>query len=142
VNVVELSAMARQLSRLPEFLYKQARAERVRVQLSGIYLRDSLEWLTFRLANGSRIPFVPSYVRYYLVERKQVKRKAMQETALEPVFNGLPKRVDGRDVQQYAVGFLPFTVPKGKELVVEVAGADGGRTVELAVRRRVVLRAR
>jgi hypothetical protein len=80
-------------------------------------------------------------VRFFLQDRKQVKRRAVQERSVVPVFDGMPHAVAGEKLVGFAEGFEPFTVPKGKRLVVQLAGKDG-RLVELRVKGRVMLRGR
>jgi len=123
------------------FLHVSRRTERLRLRLTGVYLRDSLEWLVFRIADRSEVAFHAGMLRFVLQDTKQVKRKAEQERPVSPVFGGLPL-VGGEDRTGFAVGFEPFTVPRGKRLLVQVAGQDGDRVVELRVKGKILLKAR
>ncbi len=140
-DLVTTRGDAVELSERKAFLHVSARTEGVRLRLTGLYLRDSLEWVVLELSNRSQIPFRPGYARFFVEDRKQVKRKAVQELAVAPVYDGVPGDVAGRRRVRFAVGFSPFTVPRDKRLVVELAGADG-RTVTLDVKSKVLLRAR
>jgi conjugative transposon TraN protein len=141
-DAVELRRMATQLDERKGFLKKRVRTFGLVLKLKGIYLADSLEWLTLKLDNRTRIPFQPTVIRYYLEDRKQVKRRASQEEPLEPLYTEPVPVLGGVDSSNYAVGFRPFTVPRGKRLVVEVSGEDGGRLVLLKIRSGVVMKAR
>jgi hypothetical protein len=142
VNAVQLRADARRMDGRRPFLRKRSESEELVLRLQGIYLTDSLEWLALRLTNRSRIPFRPSVVRYYLEDKKQVKRRASQEELLEPVYTEPVPALSGLENRSYSVGFRPFAVPKGKRLVVEVSGEDGGRLVVLKIRSGLVMKAR
>ena len=123
------------------FLHVSARSERLRLKLTGVYLRDSLEWLVFKIADRSEVAFHAGMLRFVLQDTKQVKRKAEQERAVSPVFGGLPV-VGGGNASGFAVGFEPFTVPRGKRLLVQVVGQDGDSGVDLKVKGKVLLKAR
>jgi hypothetical protein len=115
------------------------RVEGVRLRLTGVYLRDSLEWLVFTVAAKRGLPYRPAPLRTYVRDSKQVRRTASQEAGLEPVYAGEWVNLSGS--MRVAVGFEPFTVRREKRLVCEVVGKDG-RMVEVKVKGRVLLRAR
>jgi conjugative transposon TraN protein len=140
-DLVMLRADADSLAARRPFLHRSVRSEGIKLRLAGLYLRDSLEWVVLKLSNRSQIPFRPGYARFFVQDRKQVKRKAVQEVGLAPVYNGMVGEVAGDARVRFALGFAPFTVPRDKRLVVELAGADG-RTVTLTVKSNVLLRAR
>lgn len=141
VDLVRLKADAGELAGRRGFLHRRVRVAGMQLRLAGVYLRDSLEWLVLEVSNRTQIPFHPGYARYFVEDRSQVKRKAVQEFALSPVFDVMPSEVAGERQVRFAVGFVPFTVAEGKRLVVELAGADG-RTVRLGVRSKLLLKAR
>lgn len=64
---------------------KSKKVEGVRVRVCGVCRGDSLEWLVVRVS--AEIGFAVAGVRYYMEERKRVKRKAVQELELRPVFS-------------------------------------------------------
>jgi hypothetical protein len=116
------------------YLNLSVRAERVGVRLCGVYSSDSLEWLVLRARNRSGMDFVVAAVRYYVEDKKKVKRRAVQEVELRPVFTDIPLVIRVRGEVSFAVGFEPFFVGKGRRLVCEVRGKDG-RVVRLGVRK-------
>jgi conjugative transposon TraN protein len=142
VDLATLKSDATELASRKAFLNVSEKKERLRIGLAGIYLRDSLQWLILQIKNGSQIGFKPVYARFFIEDKKQVKRKAIQEIEIKPVFNGLPEEVVEGNGKRIALGFDPFTIPAGKRLVIEIAGADGGRTILLRIKDKVLLRAR
>lgn len=130
---------ADRLRRLKPFLNVCKRVEGLRLRLTGIYLRDSLEWLVFALTNKTVIPYRPDGLRTYLLDSKQVKRKAQQQVDLDPVYMGGWSTME--NTARMAVGFEPFTVLKGKRLVVEVVGKDGS-SVQLKIKAKHLLKTR
>ena len=125
VDLQRLRADALLLAGRPARLHVTARSEGWRLRLTGVYFRDSLEWLSLALSNASPMPFAVAKVRFFLQDRKEVRRRAMQDIDLEPVYSAAPPAVGGGKETKFAAGFWPFQVGRSKRLVVEVVGADG-----------------
>lgn len=123
------------------FIRVTGRSEGLRLGLTGIYLRDSLQWLVFGLRNGSVGSFRVERWRFFLQDRKAVKRRAVQEVGVEPVYASGLGVVAGKGKAGWAAGFESFVVPAGKRLVVEVVGKDG-RVVNIKVKGKVWRRER
>jgi conjugative transposon TraN protein len=123
------------------FLRVKGKSDGLRLGLSGIWLRDSLQWLVFSLRNRSALPLRAERWRFFLQDRKAVKRKAVQEVGVEPVYLSSLPTISGKGKLSVAAGFDPFVVPAGKRLVVEVVGKDG-RMARVRVKGRVFKRER
>ena len=142
VDIATLAADGALLSGRRGFLHSAVRSGGVRLSLRGIWLRDGLLWFSFRVMNGTRIAFTPAYVRVFLEDSKKVKRTATQDLDQAPVYAGGLSVVPGRGSLRFAEAFAPFTVARGKRLVVQLADDAGGRSMMLVVGRKVVLKAR
>lgn len=142
VDEATMASDARLLSDRRRFMRVSARSGGVRFRLTGMYLRDGLMWLCFRVSNGTRIAFSPAYVRVFLEDCKKVKRTATQDLDQAPVYAGGLSVVPGRGSLRFAEAFAPFTVARGKRLVVQLADDAGGRSMMLVVGRKEVLKTR
>jgi len=142
VDLTTLNADAVLLSSGSGFLHRSVRSEGMRLQLRGIYLRDSLLWLSLRLRNRTRIGFTPASVRVFVVDRKQIKRTASQEVFLAPIYESRLSSVAGDSTAALVLGMEPFTLARGKKMVIEVADRSGGRELRLVLKGKMVLRAR
>jgi hypothetical protein len=142
VDMTTLDKDAPLLGALPGFLHSSVRASGMRLQLRGIYLRDSLLWLCLRLSNRTAIGFMPAYVRVFVEDRKRLKRTASQEVTVMPVYSSPLSAVSGRGSQRLTVGLTPFALARGKNLVIELADASGDRVLALKMKGKMVLRAR
>jgi hypothetical protein len=109
--------------------------------MEGIWLRDSLQWFVFSLRNESLVEYRPIQLRFYLMDAERISRRAEQQLEINPVYTSRSGYLPGHQAQRFAVGFEPFTLPKGKRLVVELRGQDG-RMLVLRVTGRVVLSGR
>lgn len=142
VDEVTLDSDARELASRRPFVHEVVGGDGLRFGLTGVYMRDGLMWLSFRVRNESRIGFTPGYVRIFIEDRKKVKRTASQDVDLPPAFAGKLPAISGRGAAVFAQGFIPFTVGKGKKLLVQLVDDGGGRSLELVIRRKVLLKAR
>ena len=139
VNILALRTDAEELSHRKGPLHVSARTAGLRLGLSGIYIRDSLQWLIFTLSNRSPLPFRISETRFYIRNPKSVRRTAEQEAPVEPVYLPRLAAVDSKTV--FAAGFEPMVVPTGQRLVVDVMGADG-RRIRLQIKGELLLKTR
>jgi conjugative transposon TraN protein len=142
VDEAALAEDARTLAREKGFLHASTRHERMRLQVEGIYLKDSLLWFTVRIRNAAQVPYYPEYVRLFTQDRTKAKRTAIQQTVMESVYSVVPDQIAGRSSQRFALGFPLFTVPADKNLWLEVAERSGGRLLKLHIGHRTVLKAR
>jgi len=142
VDQATLTGDARTLTKEKGFLHGSVRNEKMRLQVAGIYLKDSLLWFVFRITDRAQVPYYPEYTRLFIQDRTKAKRTAIQQAAMEPVYEALPDRIGGRSADTFALGFPLFTVPRDKQLWLEVAERSGGRLLRLPVGYKTILKAR
>jgi conjugative transposon TraN protein len=142
VDESTLKGDAGMLAKEKGFLHHSVRSEKMRLQVEGIYLKDSLMWFTIRITNRAQVPYDPEYVRLFVQDRTKAKRTAIQQAAMEPVFVALPDRIGGRSANMFELGFPLFTVPRDKQLWLEVAERSGGRLLKLPIGYKTLLKAR
>jgi hypothetical protein len=129
-NIPTLREDGKELEARPEKLHLAVHAERLILRLTGVYSKDSLEWLTFNLSNRSALDFLPERMRFYLQDRKKVRRRAIQEVDIQPIYQDLPASIDHEKRSPLAMAFNPFNISKGKRLICEFRGMDG-RMIQL-----------
>jgi conjugative transposon TraN protein len=139
-NESVLAADAETLAGKKNFLHQSAGNEKMRLRVGGIYLKDSLLWLVLQISNHSLIPYQPEYLRLFIVDRKRAKRMAMQQVAVDPVYEKLPGAVKGKVA--FALGFPSFTIARDKKMILEVAERNGGRVLVLPISYKKLLKAR
>ena len=83
---------------------------------------------TLRRGNKGNVPFDVDFVTFKIVDKKVVKRTAMQEQVIYPLraYN-YTTRVDGGKAERTVFALPKFTIPDGKMLVVEMNEKQGGR---------------
>jgi conjugative transposon TraN protein len=142
VDRATLAEDAGALTRRMGFLHTSVRSEKMRLRVEGIFIKDSLLWFTLRINNTAQVPYYPQYVRLFIQDRTKAKRTAIQQASKEPIYEALPDRIGGRSAETFVLAFLLFTVPRDKQLWLEVAERSGGRLLKLPISYKTILKAR
>ena len=132
-------------------IYKQNRREikhigskRFGIQfiLKSIYTNNGLLYFHTELKNTSNIAFDIDYISFKIVDKKVVKRTAMQEQVLEPLrAQNYVTVVSGKKSERTVFALEKFTIPDDKQLVIEVAEKEGGRNQSFVVENGDIVRA-
>jgi conjugative transposon TraN protein len=110
--------------------------------LKGIYTCNGLLYLHTSIANESAVPFDIDFIRMKIVDKKVAKRTAMQEKVIYPLraYNYV-MRIKGNAMQRTVFTVEKFTIPDGKQLVVELFEKNGGRHQSFTVENSDILHA-
>ena len=125
------------VNRIMQSIYKNNRREikhidckRFGIQyiLKGIYSHNNLLYFHIQLKNSSNVPFNVDYISFRIVDKKVAKRTATQEQSIAPLraYNQLTV-INGRKTERTVFTLPRFTLPEGKQLLVELNEKDGGR---------------
>ena len=111
--------------------------------LKGIYTHNGLLYFHTQVRNTSNVPFNVDFVTFKIVDKKVMKRTAVQEQVIFPLraYNYVTEvagKKDGRTV----FTFDKFTIPEDKMLVVELNEKSGGRHQSFTVECEDIVRAR
>ena len=100
----------------------------VQFLLKGMYTHSDLLYFHTQVKNTSHVPFDVDFITFKIVDKKVVKRTAMQEQVIYPLraYNYLT-RANGRDSECTVFALPKFTIPDDKKLVVEMFEKQGGR---------------
>jgi hypothetical protein len=142
VNLERLRTDAQLLSDRRGFLRRHAKSEGLELKLKGIYLRDSLLWLSLDLRDQTAMGCGPGALRMYTEDHRKVKRTATQDLDIVPVYTGGIGAVPGFGHQAMAVGLHPLIVGQGKRLVIAFSDENGDRHVVLKVKGKLLVRSR
>ena len=114
----------------------------VQFLLKSIHANNGLLYFHTEIKNTSNIPFDIEYVSFKIVDKKVVKRTAMQEQVLEPLrAQNYVVAVPGKSSERTVFALEKFTIPDDKQLVVEVAEKEGGRHQTFVVENADIVRA-
>ena len=111
--------------------------------LKGLYTHNDLLYFHTQVKNSSNVPFDVDFITFKVVDKKVMKRTAMQEQVIYPLraFNYVI-RVEGKKDERTVFVFDKFTIPADKMLVVEMHEKSGGRHQSFTVESEDIVRAR
>ncbi len=114
----------------------------VQFLLKSIHTNNGLLYFHTELKNTSNIAFDIDYVSFKIVDKKVIKRTAMQEQVLEPLrAQNYVTVVHGKSSERTVFALEKFTIPDDKQLVIEVAEKEGGRHQSFVVDNEDIVRA-
>lgn len=115
-------------------ILKKCTAEAMELGLLDICLKDDVLWFALFTHNSSAITYIPEYIRWFIRDRRVLRRTAVQEVALTPVYTSSAAAVASDSSVVSWTGFRPFALTRDKELVIEMGEKGGGRILQLVLR--------
>ena len=111
--------------------------------LKGIYTHNGLLYFHTEIKNTSNVPFDVDYIIWKIVDKKVVKRTAIQEQVIQPLrTQNFVLNVAGNSNERTVWTMDKFTLPDDKCLVVELAEKNGGRHQSFTIENTDLVRAR
>ena len=115
----------------------------VQYLLKGIYTHGGLIYFHTEIRNQSHIPFDVDYMTWKIVDKKVAKRTAVQEQVVLPLrAQNYVTCVPGGKNERTVFAMSKFTIPDGKQLVVELCEKNGGRHQSFVIENEDLVRAR
>ena len=115
----------------------------VQYLLKGIYTHGGLIYFHTEIRNQSHIPFDVDYITWKIVDKKVAKRTAVQEQVVLPLrAQNYVTCVPGSKNERTVFALSKFTIPDGKQLVVELCEKNGGRHQSFVIENEDLVRAR
>jgi conjugative transposon TraN protein len=111
--------------------------------LRGIYTHNGLLYFHTQVRNQSNVPFEVDFVTFKIVDKKVMKRTAIQEQIVFPLrVHNYAIVVAGNKDERTVFTFDKFTIPADKVLVVELNEKSGGRHQSFTVESEDIVRAK
>lgn len=140
------------VNRIMQSIYKNNRREvkhigciqfGMQYTLKGIYSHNNLMYLHTELKNSSNVPFNVDYISFRIVDRKVAKRTAIQQQSIVPLraYNQLMV-IGGKKTERTVFALPRFTLPEGKQLLIELNEKDGGRHQSFTLKNDDLIRAK
>lgn len=115
----------------------------VQYLLKGIYTHGGLIYFHTEIRNQSHIPFDVDYMTWKIVDKKVAKRTAVQEQVVLPLrAQNYVTCVPGGKSERTVFALSKFTIPDGKQLVVELCEKNGGRHQSFTIENEDLVRTR
>lgn len=99
----------------------------IQMLVKGIYIHSGMYFILTSFKNSTNVPFEVDFIKFKVIDKKLMKRTAIQETVITPVktYNEQLEIAKGTVLTVYT---LPkFTIPDDKILIIELYEKDGAR---------------
>ena len=111
--------------------------------LKGIYTHNGLLYFHTEIKNSSNVPFDVDYITWKIVDKKVLKRTAIQEQVIQPLrTQNFVLNVSGNSSERTVWTMDKFTLPDDKCLVLELAEKNGGRNQQFVIENSDLVRAK
>lgn len=115
----------------------------VGIRLNGVYIVGNVIYYQLELENNSNISYDVEQLRFYIRDKKKVKRTATQEVEQEPLLlSGNTSTINPKSRQHVVVALDKFTIPDKKELIIQLMEHNGGRHLQLKVNNKTIVKAK
>ncbi|MDB5277925.1 MAG: traN [Ferruginibacter sp.] len=111
-------------------------------RVNGIYLKDDVMYYQLVLTNVSPVDYDIDLLRFYIRDKHNGRRTAVQENELKPLYlAGNTTQVKANGHSAIVAALQKFTIPDGKYLAVELMEKNGGRNLKMKVWNRKIMKA-
>jgi len=144
LNEVQIKDISAHISILPPFLNHNDKEDDMKLQLEGIYMAKDLMFYQFKINNNSHINYSIDFTRFYVRDKKKVKRMAIQEQEIVPIaqYPDSSVTINGRSHRTIVLAFKKFTIADNKNLAIELYEKNGDRHLAINVNGKEILKAR
>jgi len=113
----------------------------VKLQLSGLYIRNNVIYCQLKLENDTHVDYDIGQLRFFVRDQKKARRTATQEVEIKPIYTeGNTEQILGK-TQHIIVFALPkFTIPDKKYLAIQLMEKNGGRHLALKLRNNTIIK--
>lgn len=115
----------------------------VQFLLRGLYTHNGLLYFHTLVKNQSQMGFNVEFITFKVVDKKVVKRTAVQEQVVEPLrtYNYVT-RIGGNQTVRSVYALEQFTLPDDKQLIVTLFEQNGGRHQSFVLESEDLVRAK
>jgi conjugative transposon TraN protein len=114
----------------------------MKFKLRSIYVRGDVLFFRFSLNNKTQLNYNIDFLRFYIKNKKQPKRTAIQEREIHPVLlKVLPDKTPDAETTIVAA-FKKFSIADDKDFIIELMEKGGDRNFRLKVPQRKLLNSR
>jgi conjugative transposon TraN protein len=111
-------------------------------EVTGIYIKGDVMYYQLSLMNHGPIDYDISFLRFYIRDKRQPRRTAIQEVELIPLhIAGNTSAIKASSPSTIVIAFEKFTIPDEKDFAIEIGEKAGGRNLLLKVNTKRIIRA-
>lgn len=145
LNTEQISDLCKEVAGKEAFLHQKTKSFKIKLQLEGIYICEDVMFYQFSLQNKSAIDYDIDFSRFYVRDKKRIKRTAEQEQEIKPLqiyYENGTKSTPGKNSQILVIAFSKFTIADHKDFVIQLFEKQGDRNLELKINGNNIVKAR
>ncbi len=111
------------------------------LRLTGLFIHGEVMYYRLKIENRSAINYTIGRLRFFIRDKRKVKRTASQEIEVNPLFiYNDTKTIKGSMKHILVVALPKFTIPDKKYFVIQLSEQNGGRQLELDISNKKLVR--
>lgn len=142
LNESQLQEALQRVKTDPPFFRDTERKNKMKLRLEGIYMKNELLFLKFKISNKANLPYAIDFVRLYVQDVQNIKRKSIQQREVIPVYQDNTITIAGKSNYTYVIAIPRITLAKDNQFMVEIFERAGGRNISLDIKQKYLLEAR
>lgn len=108
----------------------------------GIYIKNDVIFFRYKVKNSTAIRYDAASVRFYIRDKKKVKRTAAQDKEILPLYIQHTGTAENDNGEIIVAAFAKFTIAEDKDLVTELMEQGGDRNPSCKLDQDKLLKAR
>lgn len=115
---------------------------KVKMQLTGLYIQNDMLCVRIKVKNASAVSYRIESERFWISDRKQIKRTASQSASLTPLLaTSAAGYIAAGSESELMYVLSGFTLPDHKLLWITLNEKNGGRNLKIALSNRQIVSA-
>ena len=118
-------------------------ANKARLSLSGLFINNDVIFFRLKIDNRSNISYQIESIRFFISDKRRVKRAAAQQRELSPLYvHKDTSMIQANQTHELVFALPKFTLPHAEQLRIEMMEQNGGRHLGLLVKNKNIIRAK
>jgi len=114
----------------------------MKFKLRGIYVKNNILFFRFTLNNKTQLGYKIDFLRFYIKDKKQAKRTAIQEREIHPLLLKISPEGEKNTGKIIVAAFKKFSIADDKNFIIKMMEKNGDRNFRLKVPQRKLLQAK
>lgn len=117
--------------------------KKVYFSLNNIFVYQDKLFFVVSAGNFSNIDYDVDYLKLNVTDKKRTKRSSIQDIEKFPVYSfKKPSQIKGKtSTESFVIVFDKFTIPYGRKIVFEMGEKNGGRSIQYALKKDLIINA-
>lgn len=117
--------------------------KKVYLAMNNIYVHNDKLYFCISIGNTSNINYDINFLKFYIVDKKKLKKASIQEIEKVPIFSFNNLQTINAQTNDYPLIFVfdKFTIDYDKKLVIELGEKKGGRNIAIDITQDLIIKA-